>query len=159
MIRRIAVAIRKKSHSVNEPLMEVFTLHDCDNITNSYLSHYKQKKTNCSHNQNKKVPLRECMRHTAGHVSSTPSAFLSSGGGGTPSLDSGVARLWTGGYPIPGFISPSGPGRGTLRVWTDKQIETITFPHPSDAGGKNCTVWTSPKCLESNTFEFSQNNT
>ena len=22
-------------------------------------------------------------------------------------------------------------------VWTDKQTETITFPHPSDAGGKN----------------------
>ena len=23
------------------------------------------------------------------------------------------------------------------RVWTGKQTETFTFPHPSDAGGKN----------------------
>ena len=25
----------------------------------------------------------------------------------------------------------------TFQVWTNKQTETITFPHPSDAGGKN----------------------
>ena len=56
-------------------------------------------------------------------------------GGGTPSPGHGVYPIpgRGGGYPIPGWgTSP--------RLWTDKQTETITFPHPSDAGGKKtCT--------------------
>ena len=39
-------------------------------------------------------------------------------------------------YPL-----PSTPGWGTplppIKVWTDKQTENSTFPHPLDAGGNN----------------------
>ena len=59
--------------------------------------------------------------------------------GGTP-----PAWIWEGvppcldlgrGYPPcqPGMVVPPPP----VEVWTDTQSETITFPHPSDAGGKN----------------------
>ena len=45
---------------------------------------------------------------------------------GTPRKDMGpVEVLWDGEGVLP---SP---------VWTNKQTETITFPHPSEAGGKN----------------------
>ena len=45
---------------------------------------------------------------------------------GTPRKDMGpVEVLWDGdGAPPP-------------QVWTDKQTETNTFPHPSDAGGND----------------------
>ena len=59
---------------------------------------------------NKNVLLRERKRHTVRRVASTCSLVLS--GGYPPSQD--------GGYPW---------------VWTNKQTETITFPHPSYAGG------------------------
>ena len=79
--------------------------------------------------------------------------------GDSPLLDGGYPipgqgpPIWTWlRYPLP----PSGPGQGSHppiwawlgypphldlagvpcpRAWTDKQIETITFPHPSDASG------------------------
>ena len=59
--------------------------------------------------------------------------------GGTPGPGKGVPPTWTweGG-------TPPGPGKGLpplipspIEVWADTQSETITFPHPSDAGGKN----------------------
>ena len=80
--------------------------------------------------------LRERKRHTAGRVASTPSVVQSGGGGssqdgGTPSpqgKDMGPVKYYgmEMGYPPP------------PRVWTNKQTETFTFRHPSDAGGKNC---------------------
>ena len=45
------------------------------------------------------------------------------------------------GYPPP----QSRPGMGhpppPVKVWTDTQSENITFPHPSDAGGKKRKVF------------------
>ena len=40
--------------------MEVFTLCDCDNITNSYVAHYEQK-TNRSRNQKKIVQCERAL--------------------------------------------------------------------------------------------------
>ena len=67
--------------------------------------------------------------------------------GGTPSQDGGTLS-W--GTPRPDLAEGYPPGRAMgpvevlwdgdgvpARVWTDKQAETITFPHPSDAGGNN----------------------
>ena len=99
-------------------------------------------------NLNKTVLLRERKRHTP----SLAGGYHPDLAGGTPSQGTPPpVRTWLG-YP-PG----KGPGTshwGTLpertwdqlkyygmkigyppRVWTDKQTETITFPHPSDAGG------------------------
>ena len=68
---------------------------------------------------NRKV-LRECKRHTARRVSSTPSAVLS----------------WEG-YPIPGrgqgTLPPTLNWPGYPRMWTDWKHY---LPHPPDAGGK-----------------------
>ena len=65
-------------------------------------------------NIQQEVLLRERKRHTARRVASTPSVVLT-GGGGVPH-----PRSRQGGTP----------------TWTDTQTENITFPHPSDAGGK-----------------------
>ena len=90
---------------------------------------------------NKKVLLRERKRHTARHVAST--RYAARVRGTPPSWDltwMGVPPFQVGGTPFSGGGTPF-PGRwgtGTpVDVWTDTQSETITFPHPSDAGGKN----------------------
>ena len=111
---------------------------------------------------NKKVLLREHKGHTARRVASARYW-----GGGTPSSHgwgyppnhpdlAGVPppttiQTWSRGVPqVP--PSPSRPGwsyppppiqtwlgypPSPVEVWTDKQTENSTFPHPSDAGGKN----------------------
>ena len=84
-------------------------------------------------------------------VGSTPHPDLA-GGGGTPSQDGGYPVL---GYPLHSDLDGRGtPGKRRwdqwkyygmemgnppppFRVWKKKQTETITFLHPSDAGGKN----------------------
>ena len=84
---------------------------------------------------NKKVLLRERKRHTARRVASPRG-----GGGGIPTLAGVVPTLaWAGGVPT----LAGGAGVPTLarvsppQVWTYKQTEPITFPHPTDAGSKN----------------------
>ena len=52
---------------------------------------------------------------------------------GVPTLE-GVPTLAGGNYPIQGRYPLSGPGQGRY-LWTDKQTETITFAHSTDAGG------------------------
>ena len=68
--------------------------------------------------------LSERKSHTDRSVSSTSSAILSPGGD-TLSLP--------GGYPIPGW----GYLLARVGILRGEQIENITFPHPSDAVGKN----------------------
>ena len=72
---------------------------------------------------NKKVLLRERKRHTARRVTSTRYA---------------PTWTWKGGILLP--LPQPGPGKEysppPVKVWTDTQTENITFPHPSDAGGK-----------------------
>ena len=55
-----------------------------------------------------------------------------------------VEVLW-GGYRVPprkdmGPVEVLWDGNGAPppSVWTDRETETITFPHPSDAGGNKC---------------------
>ena len=121
----------------------------------------------CQKSVNKKVLLREHKRPTERSVSSTPYAVLSWRGTylgwGVPTLGYpspvltwwggtylGVSQIltWPGGtYLGQGYLPwgtpiwtwlgypPSGPGRGTPPRC--EQTENITFPHPSDAVGKN----------------------
>ena len=42
------------------------------------------------------------------------------------------SQTWDGVLPRPDWGTPPPP-----EMWTDKQTENSTFPHPSDAGGKN----------------------
>ena len=51
---------------------------------------------------------------------------------GVPTLAGGVPTL-AGGY-LP-WLGGTYLGQVTPRVWTDKQTETTTFPHATDAGG------------------------
>ena len=68
--------------------------------------------------RNKKVLLRERKRHTALRVAIT----------GMPSLlHPGQGRGYSGQVMM----------GGVPRAGTDKQTETITFPHPTDAGDNN----------------------
>ena len=61
--------------------------------------------------------------------------------GDLPWLGEGVPTLarWRGTYLGQGEGVPTlAGGGGTLpQVWTYKQIEPITFPHPTDTGGNN----------------------
>ena len=98
----------------------------------------------------KKVLLRERKRHTAHRVASP---WRGGGGecylpwpGGTY-LGQGVSTLaglylpWQGGTYLGRGVLTLSRGVPTLAgvpswVWTYKQTETTTFPHPTDAGGK-----------------------
>ena len=104
---------------------------------------------------NKKVLLRERKRHTARRVASARYAALSNGwvGGGVPHPVMGGVPLhpdlgqdtppptqtWHGVPPRPGtgYDPHQDLGWGTPPPRKCGQTETITFPHPSDAGGKN----------------------
>ena len=105
---------------------------------------------------NKKVLLCERKRHTDCSISSTPSVTCNGvppwpglmGGtqGGVPPgqvsweyLRSGtpLARYDEGYLRWLGYPPPFGPGRGTPPSHRCEQTENITFPHPSDAVGKN----------------------
>ena len=84
---------------------------------------------------------------------STPSSY---DGGGYPGVPPGPGmgyppvQTWDGVPPVQTWdgvlptqtwdrVPPPRPGIGypPFKVWTDKQTENSTFPHPSDAGGKN----------------------
>ena len=78
---------------------------------------------------NKKVLLPERKRHTARRVASDRYAALSNGGGYLPP----TIQTWMG-YP-PNHPDLAGVPPPPTEVWTDKQTENSTFPHPSDAGG------------------------
>ena len=93
-------------------------------------------------NNNKKVLLRERKRHTARCIANTPS-------GQVPPLPPSP-HPWPRYPPQPRCppppqldlaryppSPPAGPGQvpPPPPLWTDIQTETITFPHPSDAGG------------------------
>ena len=54
----------------------------------------------------------------------------------------GVPPAWEGRYPPAKVGTPPPP----VEVWTDTQTETITFPHPSDAGGKNGYIIDGNRC-------------
>ena len=111
---------------------------------------------------NKKVLLRERKRHTARRVASASYAALSNGAGGVPHpvlagtlQPSRPGQGGTQGTPHPdlslctplphpdlGWGTPpvqtcdGVPPPPPVEVWADTQSENITFPHPSDAGGK-----------------------
>ena len=110
---------------------------------------------------NKKVLLRERKRHTARRVAVASACYSGGGtwstppdlGWGTPRTWDGVPpRTWDGVTPqtwdwVPPLDLDLGWGTPLPRpemgyppqVWTDKQTENSTFPHPSDAGGKYTT--------------------
>ena len=95
----------------------------------------QHSKCHTTYELNKIFLLRERKRHTVRRVSST--AVLSQRGvGGNPSQDGrrGHHIPGPGVYPIPGQ-----GGTPVLVRETDKQTETITFPHPLDAGDNNVT--------------------
>ena len=88
---------------------------------------------------NKKVLLCDRKKHTALCVASTPVVLA---GGDTPIPGWVVPYPRTGGYPILGWYPPFGTGQGTPPHLDlagvpppPPRTETITFPHPSDAGG------------------------
>ena len=92
---------------------------------------------NTIYSKNKKVLLRERNRHTARRVESTPSVVLS----GTGKDMGPVEVLWDGdGAPCWKWHGTSGSIMGwrwgTPQVCTNKQTESITFPHPSNASSK-----------------------
>ena len=94
---------------------------------------------------NKKVLLRERKRHTAHCVASPYRGGTYLGCGGDTHLCQGVTYLGWGYLPWPGGTHLCRGylpwlGLPTLAgvlpwVWKYKQTETITFPHPMDAGG------------------------
>ena len=61
---------------------------------------------------------------------------------GIPTLDRGTYPGWgvptlaRGYLPWPGGDTYLGWGVPPPQVWTNKQAETVTFPHPTEAGGK-----------------------
>ena len=146
---------------------------NCTRLVNLRLSRFL-----CSHALlilNKKVLVRERKRHTARRVASP---WPRRGGylpwdNPHPDLAREVPTL-AGGY-LPWGNPPSRPGQGvpTLargtycgqplpspqgrypRVWTDKHTETITFPHPTDAGGNKTSKFKS----SIGTFKYNRANT
>ena len=121
----------------------------CGNRCLGEFMHYKIKEWQ------KKVLLRERKRHTAHRVASTPSAVLSQGGWGTPSLARVVPHPWPHPHLRQGNSPPPRKGHGTsgsiIRwrrgkppprndIWDGDGVhppyegthtcENITFPHP-----------------------------
>ena len=108
-------------------------------MTNGYWRLFCVSHSQLIEHLNRKVLLRECMRHITCSISSTPSAVLS---WGCPNSGQGVPHLWTGGtsplngevphpwrgwYPTsevsriwtwPGY-SLSGPGQGVPQPWPE----------------------------------------
>ena len=99
--------------------------------------------------QDKKVLLRERRRHTARRVSSTPLMFLKGGyphpvvaRGGTPTSSGWGVPPSSLGWGVSPPISQMGiPFHPAVNRQTENSDLNSTFPHPSDAGGKNSSVF------------------